>query len=65
MYFVWQSLGLVNKELDLVKSLTAVLSSFKEDPGLAPRQNIYVEGPSSRDPDVWPPPTPVEYRCVD
>lgn len=55
------------KELELVKSLTSTLSSFKEDPTIAARRGGggggREESPSQpRDPDVWPPPTPIESR---
>ena len=59
---------MLNEEQDLVKSLTATLSSFKEDPSIVGRQRGKGEEPSAHhpghDPDVWPPPTPVEARLV-
>lgn len=57
-----KALGMLNKELGLVKSLSATLSSFKEDPTIAARYSGHTEEPAPRDPDVWPPPTPVENR---
>ena len=66
---------MLKDELELVKSLTSTLASFKEDPnmaaGIAGRQKTPAGGirggredmaPHSRDPDVWPPPTPQEQR---
>lgn len=55
-----QSLGMLNDELELVKSLTSTLASFKEDPTVALGRQRSSEPP--RDPDVWPPPTPQEPR---
>lgn len=57
-----KALGMLNKEMGLVKSLSATLSSFKEDPTIAARHSAHTEEPAPRDPDVWPPPTPVENR---
>ena len=65
---------MLNKELDLVSSLNSSLASFKEDPSTAAaggRQRLpgarsdrdgAVVSLHSRDPDVWPPPTPQEPR---
>lgn len=55
---------MLNDELDLVNSLTATLSSFKEDPGMVARHRGRPEESSHvpHDPDVWAPPTPVEPR---
>ena len=65
---------MLNKELEVVKSLSSTLSSFKEDPSIAagaggrgrPFGNRGdkedVSSGHSRDPDVWPPPTPQEPR---
>ena len=53
-------MGLLNKELDLVKSLSATIASFKEG-SAAPVRHNFQEGPPSRDPDVWPPPTPADH----
>ncbi len=60
----FQALSMLNEELELVKSLTSTLDSFKEDPSLAARQKPRPSEPYStpHDPDVWPPPTPVEPR---
>ena len=59
---------MLNEEQDLVKTLTATLSSFKEDPSMAVRLRGRGEEPSAHhpghDPLVWPPPTPVEARLV-
>ena len=55
---------MLNKELDLVKSVSSTLSSFKQDPTLAAR-SIHTEDSSTRDPDVWPPPTPAEGRLAE
>ena len=67
-----QALNMLDDELELVKSLTSTLASFKEDPGIAAgaRQRSSNAGredhraPHSRDPDVWAPPTPLEPRLV-
>ena len=60
---------MLNKELELVKSMTATLTSFKEDPSLAARFKGRAEEPSNPspgyDPGVWPPPTPQEPRYQD
>ena len=55
---------MLSDELELVKSLTTVLSSFKEDPSIAAGRHKAVDRASEqpRDPDVWPPPTPQEQR---
>ena len=56
---------MLNDELELVKSLTGTLASFKEDPSVAIGRQRPVGGGASeqpRDPDVWPPPTPQEHR---
>lgn len=55
---------MLNDELELVKSLTATLASFKEDPSIAAGRHKSGGGVSEqpRDPDVWPPPTPQEPR---
>lgn len=67
---------MLKDELELVNSLTSTLSSFKEDPGsmgggARQRPPLGRAGGGgakedrvshSRDPDVWPPPTPVEAR---
>ncbi len=65
---------MLSKELEVVKSLSSTLSSFKEDPttaagvprsrGLGGRGDREEAGgvARSRDPDVWPPPTPQEPR---
>ena len=42
-----------------MKSLSATLSSFKEDPAVSVRQSSGVDH-SPKDPDIWPPPTPLE-----
>ena len=57
---------MLNDELELVKSLTATLASFKEDPSVAIGRYKSGGGASEqpRDPDVWPPPTPQEPRCA-
>ena len=52
---------MLGNELDLVKSLTATLASFKETP-IAPSKQRSKSEDGQRDPDVWPPPTPVEQR---
>ena len=59
-----QALGMLNNELELVKSMTATLGSFMEDPSIAVGRHKSGGGASeqSRDPDVWPPPTPQEPR---
>ena len=65
-----QSLSMLNDELELVKSLTSTLASFKEDPAVAAGGGRHKSGltPSndhsvpSHDPDVWLPPTPQEPR---
>ena len=70
-----QAQSMLNDELELINSLTSTLSSFKEDPtmggvarGRPPARaggggaKEDPHGPHSRDPDVWPPPTPVESR---
>ena len=51
-------------ELELVRSLSSTLASFKEDPSVAngSRQKPQNRGEPPRDPDVWPPPTPLEPR---
>jgi hypothetical protein len=59
-----QALGMLNNELELVKSMTGTLGSFMEDPSIAAGRQKSGGGASeqSRDPDVWPPPTPQEPR---
>ena len=60
-----QALGMLNDEMGLVSSLMGTLASFKEDPGGRQRSvggNKPKEERQPRDPDVWPPPTPVESR---
>lgn len=69
-----QAMSMLSDEMELVSSLTSTLASFKEDPGVAAagRQKSSVamaaradhHTPHSRDPDVWPPPTPLEPRFV-
>lgn len=66
---VLQALSMLSDELELVSSLTSTLASFKEDPSVAAggRQRSAGSKPGRedhhpRDPDVWPPPTPVESR---
>ena len=64
----------INAEYEIVKDLTKVLQSFKSDSSRsAYSQQDYGsrfedysrhEEPT-RDPDVWPPPTPVENRLVN
>lgn len=65
---------MLNKELEIVKSLSSTLSSFKEDPSIAAggggRARVFggrgdrgdAASAHVRDPDVWPPPTPQEPR---
>lgn len=71
---------MLTDELELVNSLTSTLASFKEDHavgavGAVNRHKLVSassnragredhHAPHSRDPDVWPPPTPVESRWV-
>ena len=55
---------MLNKELDLVKSVSSTLSSFKENPTLAARSSIPTKDLPTRDPDVWPPPTAAEGRLA-
>jgi len=66
-----QALTMLNKELEIVKSLSSTLSSFKEDPSMMAGRGKPVGGRGDRedvtsghgrDPDVWPPPTPQEPR---
>ena len=58
---------MLNKELELVKSLTTTLASFKEDPSLAARHKGRVEESPNPgyDPGVWAPPIPQEPRYQD
>ena len=57
------------QEYEQVKDISSTLASFKTDsPGFSPaacdnRRLGRFEEPT-RDPDVWPPPTPIEQRCV-
>ena len=53
---------MLRKELELVKSLSKTLASFKEDSTMASGQNRSEDDEISADPDVWPPPTPVEQK---
>ena len=67
---------MLTDELELVNSLTSTLASFKEDCAVGGNRHKPVpvsssragredhHAPHSRDPDVWPPPTPVEPRLV-
>lgn len=57
---------MLNNELELVKSMTVTLGSFMEDPSIAAGRHKSGGGASeqSRDPDVWPPPTPQEPRYM-
>jgi katanin p60 ATPase-containing subunit A1 len=57
----------LSKELDQVKEVQSILNSFKGPlesaaayPQRADKMSHQGEDVSSRDPDVWPPPTPVE-----
>lgn len=75
---IWflQALGMLSDELELVSSLTSTLASFKEDPSVAAggaagggrhKFTAAVSKPEredhhTRDPDIWPPPTPIESR---
>ena len=65
---------MLSDELELVNSLTSTLASFKEDPGVSAGggggkfrsagSKSEREDHHTRDPDVWPPPTPIEPRCL-
>ena len=57
---------MLNSELEVIKSITTTLSSFMEDPSIAVGRHKSGGGASeqSRDPDVWPPPTPQEPRYL-
>ena len=57
-----EALEMLRKELELVKSLSKTLASFKEDPSMASGQNKPEDDEVPGDPDVWPPPTPVEQN---
>ena len=63
----FQALGMLSDELELVSSLTSTLASFKEDPNVAAGGRYKSAAASredhhTRDPDVWPPPTPIESK---
>lgn len=63
---------MLSDELELVASLTSTLASFKEDPSVAAGGGggggryksaaASREDHHTRDPDVWPPPTPIESK---
>ncbi|CAL8094764.1 unnamed protein product [Calicophoron daubneyi] len=67
----WQLLRQeVSEEYELVKEVHQTLSSFKASDGSSPpcgnfasrfNERVHFEEPT-RDPDVWPPPTPLERR---
>jgi len=53
----------ISKEYEVIKDISRTLSSLKMDNPRAQRGDearLYDE--PTRDPDVWPPPTPVEHR---
>lgn len=55
----------IAQEFEHVKDITGVLNSFKTDnvrhvSALSP----YSQEEPTRDPDVWPPPNPVEHKLV-
>ena len=64
----WQSLRQeLNQEYEYVKDITATLASFKVDgnytsPSVRPNRGAAAYEEPTRDPDVWPPPTPVEQN---
>ena len=61
-----QALGMLNNELELIKSMTATLGSFMEDHSVAVGRHKSGGGVREelRDPDVWLPSTPQEPRYM-
>ncbi len=54
---------MLTDELELIKSLSSTLASFKEEP-VAPASRGGRDSEQSRDKDVWPSPTPHEPRYI-
>ena len=58
----------IAQEFEHVKDISNTLASFKTDNPRAPvsHSDNYQYDEPTRDPDVWPPPTPVpvEHKCV-
>lgn len=70
---MFQARDLISQEHDRVKDINETLASFKsnnprhhqgENDYGSPFQDYARHEEPTRDPDVWPPPTPVEYRLV-
>jgi hypothetical protein len=59
-----QSRQEVAQEYEIVKDINGTLSSLKTDSPKVGSEARQFEEPT-RDPDVWPPPTPVEHRWVN
>ena len=55
----------IAQELELVKDIGNTLTSLKVDSSKPSRDDGPRYEEPTRDPDVWPPPTPVEYKLVD
>lgn len=63
MLILLQARQEVASEHEIVKDISATLSSLKSDSPKAGMEARQYEEPT-RDPDVWPPPTPVEHKSV-
>ena len=68
VYLWYQALDDIKKEYELTKQIHDLLNGFKANPVKEARKYKMEDKPSqpapTRDPDVWPPPTPVESRFV-
>jgi len=75
-WFLFQARDLISQEHEKVKEIHETLASFKSnnpkpsyaadnDYGGSPFPDYARHEEPTRDPDVWPPPTPVEYRYVE
>ena len=68
VYLWYQALDDIKKEYEVTKQIHDLLNGFKANPVKEARKYKMEDKPSqpapTRDPDVWPPPTPVESRFV-
>ena len=70
-FFHFQVRQALRQEFEDVKNIGSVLQSFKVDDSNHLQRQVYIgrdfSGPTryeepTRDPDVWPPPTPIEHK---
>jgi len=65
LYLASQVLDDLKKEHELIKQIIGTLASFRADPSIAAGGGEHrrkKEDNPTRDPDVWPPPTPQEHN---